>query len=377
MYQLLTDLIRFPSISSSSNVEVSRFLITSLKQLGFEIEELPYVDAAGVAKLSVVAKRDGSTPDAAGGLAYFGHTDVVPANTWTGPGGAFEPLLENQKLYGRGSCDMKGSIAAMLEACNQVKRHRLPIWIVLTGDEETGMWGAMQVAEKSQQYRSLVAADAAGIIGEPTNGKVIHGHKGIAVWTARAEGRVGHSSTREGESATLKLVPFLAAVQSLASELEADSLWHDDRYDPASPTLNMTIQDDAPALNVTAGEAVAKILVRNSPDLDLGSIDDRLRRAADATGVELSPLCERAAIYRDRESSYVAAVDSLVGDGSPTTVPYGTDGSCFGDVNRLVVFGPGSIQQAHTTDEFIALAAYDRGVDNFRTLIERFANDSP
>src|SRR6266436_5635381 len=102
-------LIRFDSISRSSNAAVTDFAEKSLRELGFATERLEYDDAQGVKKACVVGKKG----DGTGGLAYFGHTDVVPADRWfSTEHGPFEPTVKDGRLYGRGSCDMKGSVAS-------------------------------------------------------------------------------------------------------------------------------------------------------------------------------------------------------------------------------------------------------------------------
>ena len=109
--ELLQDLIRFETVSRvSSNVEVTDFVDQILRDLGFTTERVNYVDEQGLAKSNVI----GRAGPAGRGMAYFGHTDVVPAFNWRGPGSAFDPTQQDGRLYGRGSCDMKGSVACML-----------------------------------------------------------------------------------------------------------------------------------------------------------------------------------------------------------------------------------------------------------------------
>src|SRR5579863_2090063 len=108
-----SELVAFPSISSRSNRDVSDYVQKTLTKLGFETERIDYVDAAGIGKVSVVGKKGPGK----GGLAYFGHTDVVPADPWfSTEHGPFSPTVKNGRLYGRGSCDMKGSIGCVLAA---------------------------------------------------------------------------------------------------------------------------------------------------------------------------------------------------------------------------------------------------------------------
>ncbi len=140
------DLIRYNSVSCRSNVEISDYVQERLEGQGCTVERLEYDDDQGVRKVSLVAKKGIGT----GGLAYFGHTDVVPADAWTGPeGNPFQPCVREGRLYGRGSCDMKGSIAAMLAAAERFPADRLrePLYIICTADEEIGYGGA---AHRSQ-----------------------------------------------------------------------------------------------------------------------------------------------------------------------------------------------------------------------------------
>ncbi|MEC8474759.1 MAG: M20/M25/M40 family metallo-hydrolase [Planctomycetota bacterium] len=125
----LQRLIEFPSVSSTSNREISDWVSNQLEDLGFTIEQTDYQDRQGVEKVNIVAKRDpiSASPSSSGntelsssptnGLAYFCHTDVVPTRGWNGPDGdQFSQKFLNNRLYGRGSCDMKGSLATMM-AC--------------------------------------------------------------------------------------------------------------------------------------------------------------------------------------------------------------------------------------------------------------------
>ena len=132
--ETLKQLISFASVSSTSNVQISECVSGQLKSLGFEVESSEYLDDAGTPKVNLVARRNG-TKNSTGGLAYFCHTDVVPADGWTGPGGdPFSPVTQDDRIYGRGSCDMKGSLVAMLAAAQQVDvaQQSSPLWIVCT-----------------------------------------------------------------------------------------------------------------------------------------------------------------------------------------------------------------------------------------------------
>ena len=120
--QYAKDLVSFESTSSLSNVAISDHVETTLKRLGFATERVDYDDANGGRKASVVGKKGSGT----GGMAYFGHTDVVPADAWfTDEHGPFSPTVKDDRLYGRGSCDMKGSVACMLAAAAEFSAAQL------------------------------------------------------------------------------------------------------------------------------------------------------------------------------------------------------------------------------------------------------------
>lgn len=142
-------LVAFDSISRNSNVPVTDCVEGVLQRFGFETERINYVDAAGVAKSNVVGKKGSGQ----GGLAYFGHTDVVPASPWLfAEHGPFTPTVKDGRLYGRGSTDMKGSVACMLAAAEQFPTEKLrrPLYITCTADEEVGYGGASEVAQRSR-----------------------------------------------------------------------------------------------------------------------------------------------------------------------------------------------------------------------------------
>ena len=114
--ELAEELVAFESPSSLPNVAVTDHVQRLLDGLGFDTERIDYRDANDVPKSNVVGRAGPGT----GGMAYFGHTDVVPAEDWSGPGGAFAPTRADGRLYGRGACDMKGSVACMLAAASRV-----------------------------------------------------------------------------------------------------------------------------------------------------------------------------------------------------------------------------------------------------------------
>ena len=373
--QLASDLVAFDSTSARSNAAVSGHVERVLSELGFSTERVEYTDARGVQKVNILGKKGSGR----GGLAYFGHTDVVPAEDWfTSEPGAFTPTVRDQRLYGRGSCDMKGSVACMLAAAARFSADQLkrPLYVTCTADEEIGYGGAREVVARSAYYREMVAGGTRGIIGEPTRLEVVYAHKGTYGFRALSRGRAAHSSTREGKNANLAMIPFLVEMKRIHDETEADPAWHHREFDPPTVSWNIGINDHTPAVNITPPQSVCTVYFRPMPGQDAGVLLERARRAAEQCGLEFHVESRGEPLYVDPESAFVREMLSLAGRSTPRTVSYGTDGAIFTQMKELVVFGPGDIAQAHTNDEWIALEQLERGTELYAEAIERWCCES-
>lgn len=366
-------LVSFDSVSRKSNVDVTNCVEGMLRDQGFEIERLEYDDAHGVRKACVVGRKGPGS--ASGGLAYFGHTDVVPADPWFFPDhGPFTPTVKEGRLYGRGSCDMKGSVSCMLAAAARVPAEKLrrPVYITCTADEEIGYGGAQEVARRSQFYREMVAGGAHGIIGEPTCLEVVYAHKGTYGFTAVAHGRAAHSSTNKGINANLAMIPFLVEMKKLHDELERDPQWRHPDFDPPTMSMNIGINDHTAAINITPPQSVCTVYFRPMPGHDADALLSRARSIAEQMGLEFRLGHRGRPLYVDPASPFVQEVLRLADRTKPRTVAYGTDGAMLTELANLLVLGPGDIAQAHTHDEWISLEELDRGTALYTRLIEHF-----
>lgn len=365
------DLIAFESTSRLSNVAVSDYVETTLKRLGFETERIEHNDAAGVRKVSIVGKKGPGR----GGLSYFGHTDVVPADPWRfKEHGPFTPTVKEGKLYGRGACDMKGSVACMLAAAEQFSadRMRKPVYIICTADEEIGYGGAISVSERSGMYRELVTDDSLGIIGEPTCLEVVHAHKGTYGFTVTSRGRAAHSSTSHGINANLKMIPFLVEMKAIHDEVQTDPKWQDSMFDPPTMNWNIGINDHTKAVNITPPQSICTVYYRPMPDQDPDSLLERASAAARKHGLEFQINMRYIALHVDPNAPFVKELVEFAGRTKPQTVSFGTDGNVFTELKRKVVLGPGDIAQAHTYDEWISLDQLQQGTALYSKLIERY-----
>jgi len=364
------NLIRFDSTSALSNAEVSEHVEGVLGRLGCETERIEY-QADGVLKVCVLGRKGRGS----GGLAWFGHTDVVPAHDWAVPEhGAFEPVVREGRLYGRGSTDMKGPIAAMLAALAEVDDLHRPVYVSCTADEEVGHVGAIEIAKRSELYRELVAGGARGIVGEPTGLDVVHAHKGGCLIQATARGKAGHSGTREGVNANLKMIPFLTDLKALWDETESDPRWMDERFDPPTVRMNVGINDHNEATNITSPISVCTVNLRPLPGA--GELPERVMELARAHGLEAEQLIRHAPFWREPDSAFVSRCVELASGRPARTVSFGTEACNFDGVKDLVVLGPGDIAQAHKNDEWISLEQLKRGQEVYANLIRHFCQPS-
>jgi acetylornithine deacetylase len=361
------ELVSRASPSRVSNRDVSDYVERVLRSLDFETERVEYDDECGVRKVNVIGRKGRGR----GGLAFFGHTDTVAADDWA-EGDPFTPAVRDGRLYGRGSCDMKGPVACMLAAAARFRPADLkqPLYIVSTADEEVGYRGATEVVGRSEMFQEIKSAR--GIIGEPTRLEVVYAHKGVIGFTATARGRAAHSSTGLGLNANLAMIPFLAEMRRIHDELQTDPKHRNEEFDPPTPGWNIGVNDFNTPVNVTAPRSVATVYCRTMPGTDVDGIAERVRRAAREHGLDLEVVGTGRPMYTDPNSEFVRAVLAVAGRPKPHTVPYGTDGLAFSPHLPLVVCGPGDIAQAHTVEEWIALEQLDSGTELYRKLIERF-----
>ena len=364
-------LIGFDSTSSKTNRMIAKYMEMKLTKHGFVVEKLEYIDAKKVRKVNLIAKKGGGQ----GGLAYFCHNDVVPAKKWfTKKYSAFEPVVAQERLYGRGSCDMKGSIACMLAAAQQYAWDDLkhPFYFVCTADEEVGYKGAKQIVRESKHYREMVNGQTKAIIGEPTQLEVVHAHKGSLEIRAIATGVAAHSSTRNGVNANLKMIPFLTEMKKIHDEIESDPKYQNPLFDPPSLSWNIGIRDDAHAINVTAGKSKCTVYVRPMPNIDLEPLLQRVQNVANECELDLEINRWGDPMYVPADSEFVEDALKLVHRPKPKTVSFGTDGGVFTELENKIVFGPGNIAQAHTVKEWISLEQLSRGTDLYSKMIRHW-----
>ncbi len=380
--ETLRQLIAFPSVSSVSNQGPSDWVSEYLESLDFRIEQTKYQDEFGIEKVNVVAVRkprigvphESNVKNSADGLAYFCHTDVVPPGDWSGPGGdPFVGVTHNNRIYGRGSCDMKGSLAAILTAINGVDaaRQTSPLWVVCTADEEIGFQGAQHLIKHSESYREIVASQPLAIIGEPTAMTVVHAHKGIYGFEITSHGRAAHSSTTDGINANVAMVPMLQTILELGERSETDPQYRDPRFAPPTLSWNFGIRQGGTAFNITPERSVAWVTLRPMPNIDGRDLVEIAKAKAQSLGLDFQFIPGGQPLWVDRDAECVGQLCELTGK-LPQTVCFGTDGGEFSALQHRVVWGPGNIQQAHTADEWIHQDQLASGIELYGAAVRKW-----
>ena len=365
---LAKQLISFPTPSQVSNESISDFLVDILTDGGCTVERLSYQDESGVAKVSLVARKGNGE----GGLGLFSHSDTVPANeeVWS----PFLPVVEDGRLIGRGSCDMKGPLAATVVAAANADPDRLarPLYVVVTADEEIGFGGARQVMVESRLLKENMPDH--GVVAEPTELVPVYAHKGGMHFMITATGRSAHTSTDRGISANLLMAPFLAEMAELAESLRGDERFRNDEFDPPTNGFNMTIDDGGCKLNVTAAKTVCGLSIRTMPDDHHEEVKDLIEAATQRYGFEFA-VRGFEPFYVAQDAPIVKAALTATGLERAQTVPFGTEALVYQDHLQSVILGPGNIAQAHTVGEWIDVAQLQRAVDVYEQMIHDLCED--
>ena len=330
---------------------------------------------------NVVARLEATVPDAPV-ILWDAHQDTVPAEGMTIE--PFTPLVRDGRMYGRGACDVKGGMAAMLVALDHLRASPLPrratVVFSATVNEEFGfggsralvrLWGAAAPASGDAAARQLVGGrPAVAIVAEPTGLDLVVQHKGAVRWRIRIRGRACHSSFPEqGANAIYPAGRVIVAIESLSAEL----LGRCPDHPCGPPTLNLGTIHGGAGVNLVPDLAVLeverRVLPGESPVAARDEVIARIAAASGAATVEHDPPFLESAGLADASTDptaagWIEALTAAVRAGGAvarrTAARYGTNASVFAEAGvPSVVFGPGSIAQAHTADEWVELAQVD------------------
>ncbi|OQY37863.1 MAG: hypothetical protein B6229_07365 [Spirochaetaceae bacterium 4572_7] len=356
LQETLIDLIRIDSVSKNSNKKIIEYLSTILSNAQFELELLKYIDPAGIEKYNLIAHK-GTSP---GGLAFLCHSDTVPLATKE----QLNPTITDGKIYGRGACDMKGPMAAAIWA-GVDSESNLPLTYIITADEEIGCEGAEYVVKNSKLLKKY--SPQYSIATEPTELKPIYAHKGLGSITVTANGTAAHSSTEKGVNANFKIAPFLYFISTLREKYNSNKSYQNSEFTPPTNGLNMVISDFNCALNITAARSRCSVSFRSMPNARTEDILEEITDAANRLGLTITSKLYDS-LYTDPHNNFVKYVEDIT-KSKAGTVPYLTDAFHF-KANNPIILGPGSINQAHTENEYIDIKELNRGYSIYKQIIK-------
>ena len=359
--QILADLIAFPSVSSDGNMDLIAYAARLLEDCGAKVD---HIIAPCGTKANLFATLG---PEVDGGILLSGHSDVVPVSDQQWASDPFQMVEKDGKLFGRGTCDMKGFIAATLAMAPLYaeKVTDRPVHFAFTYDEEIGCFGAQHLAEVLKE-RGLTPGVA--IIGEPTEMRIIEGHKGCCEYTTHFHGLAGHGSLPDrGVNAVEYAARYVSKILELKDRLRAMAP-DDSPFEPPWTTINVGALNGGVANNVIPSNARIDWEMRPVQDGDAEFVKAELARYCDEepvpqmrsvdpdAGIRLETIAEVAGLIPTEENEAKRIVSELTGANGADLVAFGTEAGIFQALGTdVVVCGPGSIEQAHKADEYLSL----------------------
>ncbi len=309
-------------------------------------------------------------------VVLSGHFDVVPLGSGKWKEDPFNSHIKGDKLYGRGSSDMKGGLAAMMVAVSEISEDLFPecgVRLVFTAGEELGCQGA---ADLVTNHDGLGQASAI-IIGEPTANIPAAGHKGAVYLEASASGKTAHSSMPElGVNAVYKAARAVLKAEKFSFNAEKDALL-------GYPTINVGKFNGGLNLNSVPDHAEFTIDLRTTSRVDHGRIIDRLGEEL-GKDITLKVNVNLPAVYTARDDEFVQMACRIcesegVRHSGPAALPYLTDGSVLQSFYRgvpTIILGPGYPEMAHRTDEFCDVSKILQAVEIYRKILISWKNPS-
>jgi len=364
---LLERLVGFDTTSRDSNLALIEWVEGYLRQHGVASVRVPNADGS---KTNLLASLGPMGP---GGVVLSGHTDVVPVDGQPWTSAPFVLTRRDGKLFGRGTCDMKGFLALALALVPDLAAARLsrPVHLALTYDEEIGCLGAPALIQ--HLLRAVPAPDLV-LVGEPTSMRVVGAHKGILYHEVTIRGREAHSSQPHlGASANMVAARIMGALAAIAERLERDAD-PSSAFEPKGASLTIGQVHGGTAPNILALDCRFVFDLRAPVDVDTRAVIAEIQGLVDAEdaalrgrvpdgGVVMRRTADVPAFHTEPHGAAVAIAQRLAGDnGPPRSVSYGAEAGQYRSAGLpTVLCGPGSIDQAHQPDEYIEIAQMERG----------------
>jgi len=379
--QIMEKLISFPTVSSTSNLELMGWVEEYLGNYGVTATRVPNEDGT---KCSLYAHIG---PQVDGGVVLSGHTDVVPVEGQAWDTDPWTVTEKDGKLYGRGTCDMKGFDALALAAVPLALERGLkrPLQIALSRDEEIGCIGAPDMID--HMVASGMPRASAAIIGEPSMMKAVTGHKGGTGFRTHIHGFEVHSSLMHTGVAAVheaaKLITWANEQNALNRAKTPSPL--DATFNPPWTTCFVGVINGGTANNITAKDCEFVMTFRVVPGESMAEwkdayiarvreVEAEMQAVVPETRIELTPIFDVPGLKPEVDGEAEMIARSITGDNGTHVVSYGTEAGQFQERGySAVICGPGDIAQAHQPNEFISLEQFAAGEQFISDLVDMLA----
>ena len=379
--EFLDKLISFDTTSSKSNMGLINYVEEYLLSFGIKSQIIRDMHEDKANLHAIIGPKDIS------GIMLSGHTDVVPVAGQSWSSDPFQMEEKEGKLYGRGSCDMKGFIACVLAKVPEFVNSNLkePIHLAFSYDEETGCTGVHSLVDV---VKDLVVKPRACIVGEPTSMKVVNSHKGIRHLLTKVYGHENHSSTDSGVNAISYAAKIVGFIDKMQEEMRSRPALVEG-FDPPYATVHAGRIQGGVAANVTPNYCEIEWDYRPIPGTDEDEVFNRyeafinevilakMRKQSEEYGdVKTDYLAKVPCLFPETGSEAEALVKHLAEQNSTHVVSYGTEAGIFHQKGGVpaVVCGPGSILQAHKADEYVdisELKACDKFLNRLLDIVKK------
>jgi acetylornithine deacetylase len=371
-------LVKFDTTSRESNLGLIETVRDYLSRTGVA-STLTYDRSGKKANLfATVPAADGQSN---GGIILSGHTDVVPVDGQDWDTDPFQPIIKEGKLYGRGTCDMKGFIGAALHLLPAMQQESLtsPLHFALSYDEEIGCAGApAMIAELNERG---VRPDGC-IVGEPTSMQVVVAHKGISAYRCCVRGHAAHSSlTPRGVNAIEYAARLICFIQDLAEKFRKEGPF-DEAFDVPFTTAQTGLISGGIAINTIPALCEFAFEFRNLPGVNApeifrqihdyanGTLVPQMRSKHADTGITFEKMATAPPLDAAEQAALTQLVRALRRDKATRKVAYATESGLFQEAGiPSIVCGPGNIEQAHKPNEFVELEQLAMCEDFLRKVI--------
>ncbi|MDK4717861.1 acetylornithine deacetylase [Rhizobium sp. CNPSo 3968] len=375
--EILDKLVGFESVSHRSNLDIAGYVRDLVVSLGGRVERFRSPDDQKEALLIAFG------PPVEGGIVLSGHMDVVPVTDQIWTSHPFRLRQADNRFYGRGAVDMKGFLALALSSASSLDYSAMtrPLYLAFSYDEEVTCEGVKPIVAFLKEH---APRPSCVIVGEPTEMRIVGAHKGAVDWRIQVKGQAAHSSLPHlGSNAIHAAAQIVALIDQIAESFTRSRPPGSELFDVPFSTVSVGLINGGSAPNVIPALCELHLEARplvSGDDIYImdqlkqhirDSVLPRLRKTAanaDVTVIEVDSL---PPLVRDPSSNAERLVKGLLEANDVEAVSYATEAGFFQSAGfPTVVFGPGSIRQAHQPDEYISMSQFEAGENFLRSLVQ-------